>query len=159
MTQAALSEKEQKKAALEARTKDMEARELVLNAGKTGIGLRTFLGMTRGKGPVEIQYNAFDSAQAETLPKTIQEFLDTLNLNPTKDEPTIVNYLIEGYNEVAYTTASDPLAEYVEDSWPDAAKTQFRLVVRNYSKGALVSLEDAVTLIKPGFSKQFAAKA
>jgi hypothetical protein len=155
MTQNALSEKEQKKAALDARSADMDRREKELNAGKTGVGLRTFLSMTRGKNPQEVRYDGFDQTQPDTLPKDIQGVLDILGLKPQTDEAAIVNLLIEGHNEVAYTTASDPLAEFIEDSWPDAAKSQFRLVVRNYSKGASVSLEDAVALIKPGFSKQF----
>jgi hypothetical protein len=63
--------------------------------------------------------------------------------------------LIGGYNDANYTAASDPLAEFVELTWKDDVQTQFRLVVRNYSRGANVSLEDAVALIKPGFVKQF----
>jgi hypothetical protein len=66
-----------------------------------------------------------------------------------------VSFLIGGLNDANYTAASDPLAEYVELTWPPEAQTQFRLVVRNYSRGASVSLEDAVKLIKPGFEKQF----
>lgn len=158
MTQAALSEKEQKKAAVEARSADMDKREKELNANKSGVGTRTFLAMTRGKGPIEIKYDAFDKSQPDTLPKTIKEFLGVAELDPTKDEPAIVNYLIEGYNEVAYTEASDPLAEFVDKTWPIESQAQFRLVVRNYSRGAQVSIEDAVALIKPGFEKQFAPK-
>jgi len=62
------------------------------------------------------------------------------------------------FNDAAYTAASDPLAEFVDLSWAPEAQTQFRLVVRNYSRGANVPLEDAVALIKPGFSKQFDKK-
>ena len=153
MTQAALSDKESKKAALEARSKDMDAREKALNEGKTGVGLRSFIGMTRGKNPQEIKYDAFDDAQPETLPKTIAEFLKVAELDPTKDEPQIVSFLIGGFNDAAYTAASDPLAEYVDPTWPSDSQAQFRLVVRNYSRGAQVSIEDAVALIKPGFEK------
>lgn len=149
------NEKEAKAEALKAREKDMNEREAKLNEGKTGVGTRTFIAMTRGKGPVEIQYDAFDDTKPETLPKSIAEFLSVAGLNPEKDEPTIVNYLISGYNDVAYTEASDPLREYVDLTWPKDAQIQFRLVVRNYSRGANVSLEDAVNLIKPGFAKQF----
>lgn len=159
MTQAALSEKEQKAELLKARTEDMDKREKELNKDKTGIGTRFFLAMTRGKNPVEIKYEAFDKEQPTTLPTDISSFLSTVGLDPSKNENEIVNLLIEGFNEVAYTSASDPLAEFVEDSWPTEAKAQFRLVVRNYSRGASVSIEDAVTLIKPGFSKQFEVKA
>jgi hypothetical protein len=156
MTQAALSEKEQKAEAIKARTADMDRREKELNAGKTGVGTRFFLAMTRGKGPVEIKYEAFDDTKPETLPTSIAQFME---ITAVKDEPSLVSYLIGGFNDANYTAASDPLAEYVEDSWPADAKTQFRLVVRNYARGAVVSLEDAVNLIKPGFIKQFATPA
>lgn len=129
------------------------------NEKTTGVGVRIRVGQTRGKNPVIITWKAFDESKPDTLPKSIEEFLKTTNLNPEKDEPTIVSYLIGGYNDAAYTAASDPLAEFVDPTWPDDAQAQFRLVVRNYSRGANVSLEDAVTLIKPGFSKQFAPKA
>lgn len=125
------------------------------NAKRTGIGVRVRVGQTRGKNPVVITWEAFDESKPDTLPTGIQGFMDTTNV---KDEPSLVSFLISGYNEAAYTAASDPLAEYVEATWPQDAQTQFRLVVRNYSRGANVSLEDAVALIKPGFSKQFAAK-
>jgi hypothetical protein len=159
MTQAALTDKEAKKAALEARSKDMDEREKKLNEGKTGVGTRTFIAMTRGKNPQEIQYDSFDDTKPETLPKTIEEFLKVAELDPTKDESSIVSFLIGGFNDAAYTAASDPLREYVDPTWPPESQAQFRLVVRNYSRGAQVSIEDAVALIKPGFEKQFAPKA
>lgn len=146
------SEKDQKAEALKARSADMERREKELNKGKSGIGKRAFIAMTRGKNPTEIQYEAFDEAQPDTLPTSIQQFMEVTSV---KDEPSLVAFLISGLNDSAYTAASDPLREYVDLTWPDDAQTQFRLVVRNYSRGASVSLEDAVALIKPGFSKQF----
>lgn len=139
-----------KERARELRKKEMEAD--VTNASRTGLGVRVRVGQTRGKNPQVITWEAFDDAIPATLPTTIQSFMDTVNV---KDEPTLVSYLIAGFNEAAYTAASDPLAEYVDLSWPQDAQTQFRLVVRNYSRGANVSLEDAVNLIKPGFIKQF----
>ncbi len=137
----------------------MDKREKALNEGKSGVGTRYFLAMTRGKNPQEIKFEAFDDAQPDTLPKTIKQFLEVAGLEPTKDEPSIVEYLIEGFNSAAYTAASDPLAEYVDPTWPAESQAQFRLVVRNYSRGAQVAIEDAVALIKPGFEKQFAPKA
>lgn len=125
------------------------------NEKRTGKGTRRKVGRTRGKGSIVIQYDQFDESQPDTLPTSIQEFMD---LTGKKDEPSLVNYLISGYNEELYTAASDPLAEFVEPTWPAEAQTQFRLVVRNYSRGANVPLEDAVTLIKPGFVKQFSPK-
>jgi len=134
---------------LERKQKEADA----INAARTGIGVRLRVGQTRGKNPQVIGWEAFDEALPATLPTSIQSFMDTVNV---KDEPTLVSYLIAGYNEAQYTAASDPLAEFVDLSWPQEAQTQFRLVVRNYSRGAMVSLEDAVNLIKPGFAKQFA---
>jgi hypothetical protein len=134
---------------LERKQKEADA----INAARTGIGVRLRGGQTRGKNPQVIGWEAFDEALPATLPTSIQSFMDTVNV---KDEPTLVSYLIAGYNEAQYTAASDPLAEFVDLSWPQEAQTQFRLVVRNYSRGAMVSLEDAVNLIKPGFAKQFA---
>ena len=125
------------------------------NAKRTGVGVRVQVGQTRGKNPIVIDWEAFDRSKVETLPTSIQMFMD---ITTVKDEPTLVSYLIDGFNDAAYTAASDPLAEFVDLSWAPEAQTQFRLVVRNYSRGANVPLEDAVALIKPGFSKQFDKK-
>lgn len=147
MTTAAETTKESKDAALKARNADMEAREKTLNAGKTGKGLRTFLGMTRGRNPQEIEYENWDDAQPDTLPLTLSEFMDLRKLSDEKD---IIKRLILGDNDVLYSEASDPVAEFVEASWAEDVKKQFRLVVRNYSNATGVSIEDAVALIKPG---------
>ncbi len=125
------------------------------NAGRTGKGTRLKAGRTRGKSSMVITFEQFDESKPETLPVDIQEFMD---LTGVKDQAGLTTLLIGGFNDASYTAASDPLAEYVESTWPPEAQTQFRLVVRNYSRGAMVSLEDAVNLIKPGFSKQFEAK-
>lgn len=123
------------------------------NKTRSGVGTRVHVGRTRGKGSMVVSWEAFDDSKPETLPTSIQGFMDVTNV---KDEPSLVGFLITGYNDSMYTAASDPLAEYVNPTWPAEAQTQFRLVVRNYSRGANVSLEDAVSLIKPGFEKQFA---
>jgi len=136
---------------LERKQKEADAE----NAKLSGVGLRHRVGQTRGKNPVVIGWKAFDESKPDTLPTSIQQFMEVTSV---KDEPTLVSYLIGGLNDANYTAASDPLAEFVDPTWPDDAQTQFRLVVRNYSRGAQVSLEDAVALIKPGFSKQFAEK-
>ena len=138
---------------LELARKENEAE--VLNKSRSGIGTRMRVGQTRGKNPIVISWEAFDDAQPATLPTSIQNFME---VTKTEKENELVAFLISGYNDANYTAASDPLAEYVDLSWPQDAQTQFRLVVRNYSRGASVSLEDAVMLIKPGFEKQFAAK-
>jgi len=122
------------------------------NKERSGVGTRLRVGQTRGKNPMVITWEAFDEAQPATLPKSIKEFMEITKVD---DEPTMVGYLIGGLNDANYTAASDPLAEFVNPEWKTEVQTQFRLVVRNYSRGANVSLEDAVTLIKPGFEKQF----
>lgn len=141
------SEKQTAKEALKARSKEMDAREAKLNEGKTGKGTRVFLGMTRGRNPQEIQYEAFDDSKPDTLPTSLSEFMD---LTKVQDEKVIVSYLLDGFNSAAYTAASDPVAEFVDASWTDEVQKQFRLVVRNYSNATGVSIEDAVALIKPG---------
>lgn len=124
----------------------------ITNATRSGVGTRLKVGKTRGKASIVIGWEAFDESKPETLPKSIQGFMDVTGV---KDEPTLTEYLISGYNDANYTEASDPLKEFVDPTWPSDAQTQFRLVVRNYSRGAMVSLDEAVALIKPGFSKQF----
>jgi hypothetical protein len=144
-------ERSAKEIELDTKQKEADA----TNTARSGVGVRVRVGQTRGKNPMVISWEAFDESKPDTLPTSIQQFMEVTSV---KDEPSLVSYLIGGYNDAAYTAASDPLAEYVDLSWPQEAQTQFRLVVRNYSRGASVSLEDAVVLIKPGFEKQFAAK-
>ena len=132
-----------------------EAEAEVLNKSRSGIGTRMRVGQTRGKNPIVISWEAFDDSQPATLPTSIQNFME---VTKTEKEADLVSFLVNGYNDANYTAASDPLAEYVESTWPPEAQTQFRLVVRNYSRGAQVSLDEAVLLIKPGFEKQFAPK-
>lgn len=122
------------------------------NKALTGVGTRHRVGQTRGKNPQVISWMAFDESQPATLPTTAKQFMAVTGVTEEKD---LVSYLIGGYNDANYTAASDPLAEYVEQVWPAEAQTQFRLVVRNYSRGAGVSLDEAVKLIKAGFVKQF----
>jgi len=141
------AEKAAEKEALKQRAADMAAEEKKLNEGRTGKGTRVFLGMTRGRNPQKIQYEAFDDSKPETLPITLSEFMD---LKKVQDEATILSYTIDGFNSAAYTAASDPVAEFVDPSWSDEVQKQFRLVVRNYSNATGVSIEDAVALIKPG---------
>lgn len=122
------------------------------NSKRSGIGTRIHVGQTRGKNPVIIQWEAFDDSQPETLPTSIKGVMEVTGV---KDEPTLTKWLIVGANDANYTAASDPLAEFVEQYWPDEAQNQFRIVVRNYARGIQTSLEEAVALIKPGFDKQY----
>jgi hypothetical protein len=145
-----MSENEQTE--LDKQVEAAEAKAKETNASRTGVGTRVQVGKTRGKNPVVISYEQFDDSITGSLPTSIENFMEVTS---DKDEPTLVNFLIRGKNAALYEAASDPLAEFVEASWPVDAKLQFRLVTRNYSRGANVSLEDAVALVKPGFVKQF----
>lgn len=122
------------------------------NKSRLGVGTRVRVGQTRGKASQVISWEAFDESQPATLPTSIQNFMEVTG---QKDQNTLLGYLIAGYNDAMYTAASDPIAEFVDASWPEDAQAQFRLVVRNYSRGANVSIEDAVKLIKPGFVQTY----
>lgn len=147
---------ENEKTALDVDFEKKQAEAKATNDTRSGVGTRVQVGKTRGKNPMVITYEAFDDSVADSLPKTIQQFMD---VTKTSDESAMVGYLIEGYNQANYVAASDPLAEFVNPVWAPEVQTQFRLVVRNYSRGANVSLDDAVALIKPGFDKQFSQPA
>lgn len=118
-------------------------------------GTRVRVGMTRGKGSLAIKWEAFDESKPKTLPADIKEFMA---LTGIQDQAKLLEFLIVGYNDSTYTAASDPIAEFVNPSWDDDTKAQFRLVVRNYSKATGSSIEDTVSLMKPGIEKAFAAK-
>lgn len=124
------------------------------NKTRSGVGTRKRVGQTRGKASMVISWEAFDISQPETLPKSIKEFTTVTGVTSEAD---LLAMVIDGYNDSQYTAASDPIAEFVEASWPDDVKAQFRLVVRNYSKAIGASIEDAVALIKPGIVKAQAA--
>jgi len=147
---------EEQKSAKELELEKAQGEADKTNKERTGVGTRVRVGQTRGKNPMVISWEAFDESLPDTLPKTIKEFME---ITKVQDEPTLVSYLIGGLNDANYTAASDPLAEFVDPQWKPEVQTQFRLVVRNYSRGANVSLEEAVELIKPGFVKQFSQKA
>src|SRR5437762_3210306 len=120
------------------------------NATRTGKGTRVRVGQTRGRNPQVISWEAFDESQPDTLPKTLSEFME---ITKVSDETAIVQYLIDGYNDAAYTAASDPVAEFVDATWAEDVQKQFRVVVRNYANATGVSIEDAAALIKPGIVK------
>ena len=148
-----LSDKEVLKAKLKARAEDMPARETKLNEGRSGIGTRIMLALTRGKNPQEVQYEGFDEDQPKTLPTKLTEFMEIAAkaIGSEVTEPVLLPWVIDGFNSWSYTQASDPIAEYVESSWDKDLQSRFRLAVRNYATGANVSIEDAVSLMKPAF--------
>jgi len=149
------AEKEAKAEALKARTAEIEREEKDLNKDRTGKGTRAMISMSRGRNPVKVTYEAFDESKPETLPVDLAEFMDLSKINEEKE---IIALLIDGFNSASYTTASDPVAEFVEPTWPDDVQKAFRLVVRNYATNAQVSIEDAVALIKPGIVASQAKK-
>ncbi len=161
MTTTAEDTEKVKTEALKARNADMEKREKELNASRTGVGTRIFLGMTRGRNPQEIQYENWDESQPTTLLTTFAQVLDlhkTRGQEGDVAEKEIVRRWTLGDNDILYQEASDPVAEFVEQTWPEDVQKGFRLVVRNYSINAKVSIEDAVALIKPGIVASQAAK-
>lgn len=151
MTQA-LDDK-QKAQAAKARSAAMEAKEKELNKDRSGKGTRIAVSMTRGKGSVEVQYEAFDTNQAETLPTDLNEFMTLTGLDKLSNndgEKKLIGWAIDGFNADAYSVASDPIAEFVEPNWPDEVSTRFKLAVRNYAAATQTSVEEAVAVIKPG---------
>jgi len=112
-------------------------------------------GSTRGKNPREIEYMAFDTSKPHTLPESPEEFNAVTN---TKDMKVFMEYLIGGYNDAMYSAASDEIGEFINDAWDKDTQNQFRLAVRNYSKTAETTIEEAVQLIKPGVDKGWAKK-
>lgn len=141
----------------EARQRQIELYDLQqevnrINSTRSGVGTRLKAGMTRGKGSLVIQWEAFDESKPETLPKNLAEFASIAKIDPSSEagKKTILDYLIVGYNDDMYVQASDPIAEFVNPAWDDDRKSQFRLVVRNLSKAmaGVVSLEDVAKDIR-----------
>lgn len=125
------------------------------NKARTGKGTRVKVGLTRGRNPQVVSFESFNDSLPDSLPATLSEFME---LTKTNDEKIIVSYLLDGFNSASYTTASDPIAEFVEPTWDDEIRKTFRTVVRNYASGANVSIEDAVALLKPGIVASQAKK-
>jgi len=143
---------EDQKTALELQREAAETKAEETNKSRTGLGTRVTVTQTRGKGTQVISYESFDESKIDTIPQTVQDFVNTTK---TSDDKTLAGYLWRGFNALAYETASDPIAEFVNKSWSDDVQLQFRTAVRNYSRGVQCSIEDAVALIKPGFDKTF----
>lgn len=143
------------KTELELNREKLDAAAKTANESRSGKGTRVKVGSTRGKNPQAVSFENFDDSLPETLPKNLSEFMD---LFPGIDEPTIMSYVIDGFNSAMYTAASDPVAEYVDPTWDDGVQKAFRVVVRQYAANAGVSIEDAVALIKPGIVASQAKK-
>lgn len=143
-------EKAAKTAALEAKEKWASDE----NGKRKGKGTRIRVGLTRGKSSQVISWEEFDDSQPDTMPTSVKEFME---LTGAKSNDALLQYLIPGYNTLQYTAASDPIAEFVNPAWSDEMQQAFRTSVRNYARGLETSIDDAVSLIKPGFDKKHAA--
>jgi hypothetical protein len=142
---------EEQKSALDTAREIAEAKATEVNAGRSGIGTRQVVGATRGKNPQIITYEQWDDSQPDTMPKSYEQFVEIVK--PTAAQ--FIDFLIRGQNAALYEAASDPLAEFVVASWPAEVQSTFRQAVRNYSRGLGITLEDAVSTIRPGFVKKF----
>jgi hypothetical protein len=111
-------------------------------------------GKTRGRSPRPIEYDVFDLEQPETLPKTLASFVAVTGA----DEPKLLSYVIDGFNQAQYAEASDEIGEFVNDAWDKETAAQFRLIVRNYAKAANKSIEEAANLMTPAIQAGFEAR-
>ena len=125
------------------------------NKARTGKGLRIRVGQTRGRNPKVIEWEAFDTDQPATLPETAQEFAE---ITKTEDQKLFVSYLVDGFNAAQYAAASDVLSEYVEANWPADLVKSFKQAINGFVSSAGVSVEDAVSLMKPKIQAAFEAK-
>lgn len=125
------------------------------NAARSGKGLRLAVASTRGKNPTPVTYESFDESKPDTLPETIAEFMQ---LSSVEDEATIVRYLITGYNDDSFRLASDPVAEFVEASWPDEVQASFKAAVKQLVKAGIGDVETVVAMVKPGVVAKFSSR-
>lgn len=125
------------------------------NKGRSGKGTRVKVGSTRGKNPKAITWESFNLDLPETLPSDAAEFL---SLTKTTDDKLFTSYCLDGFNSAMYSNASDVLSEYVEANWPPELVVNFKKAVNGYASSTGVSLEDAVSVIKPGVVKAFDAR-
>jgi len=124
------------------------------NAKRAGKGTRLVLANTRGKGSIQIKYEAFDSDVAGSLPETVAEFM---SLSGVEDEAALVSFLITGFNDSNYKKASDPVSEYVNPAWPSEIAESFKLAVKNLVKAGL-DIDTVVAMVKPGIDSAFASR-
>lgn len=138
---------EDEKTALEVATEAAQSKADAENATRTGKGTRVKVSLTRGRNPQPISYEQWDDSKADTLPTTLSEFMDLRK--SVADEAGITRRLILGDNEVLYSEAADPVAEFVESSWDADVQTRFKVTIRNFARDSGLSIEDAVAIIKP----------
>lgn len=152
-------ERNERDVALENKQKEVDGvNETRKVEGKFPKGTLLRMGQTRGKNPQIVTWEAFDLSKPETLPADMSQFMDLTATYGGKEEKNLLSWLIDGFNDSQYTAASDPIAEFVDSSWPEDIQKNFRLAVRNYASAVGSSIEDAVALIKPGILKALEAK-
>lgn len=131
----------------------------VVREDGTMANLVTKKGRTRGKNPRDIEYQAFDLEQPDSLPKSMAEFSEVTKVTEEKD---FLELLIAGFNDSQYSAASDEIGEYVQDYWDKDYQNQFRLTVRNFSKISGKTIEETVDMLKmaidAGWDKRVAEK-
>jgi len=153
------AEQDAKQAVLDAKQVEVDGiNETRKVSGAFPKGTLLRMGQTRGKNPQIVTWEAFDESHPETLPKDMSEFMDLTAKQGGKEEANLLSWLIDGFNSAQYTGASDPVAEFVEASWPEDIQKNFRMAVKNYATATGSSIEDAAALIKPGIVKAVEAK-
>lgn len=143
-------EQKARAAELAGKQKEIDA----INAKRQGKGTRLRCGMTRGKNPQIIVWEAYDESQPKTLPVDLGEFMTLAGI---EKEEAIMALLIRGANDASQEAASDPVAEYVNPTWDETTAKRFRVTVKNYAADAGVSVEDAAALIRPGIERKHQA--
>lgn len=155
-TPAEIAAKEAAKKAREEATAAKQKLADAENATRSGMGTRQVVGTTRGRNTVPFIYEAFSGDFADSLPKSVDDFLGFTKLDG--DNPLVVTYLIEGYNSISESNGSDPLNEYIDSTWPEDVQKRFKVVIRNYSQDSNMSIEDTVDLLRDGIVKGIQAK-
>ncbi len=147
-----LAAKEAEKEAKKKAVAEAEAAAKEDNDTRTGVGTRAAVSQARGRSNAIISHEAWDLSLPETLPKTLAEFFTYRSVDKMgqdEGESFIVSRLLRGDNEILLEVASDPIAAFVDSSWSPEMQTRFKTSVRNIAKDANLSIEDAVSLIKP----------
>lgn len=110
-------------------------------------------GKTRGRNPRDIEYQAFDVENPDSLPKTMEEFVQVTGKGSLEE---LLEYLVAGFNYSAYSAASDEIGEFVKDEWSKEYQAQFRITIRNFSKVSQQSIEEVVEMLMPAIDKGWA---
>ena len=149
------AEKEAKKQEAKAKQEEIDAREKEANKDRSGVGTRVSFFYTRGRSNMLLSAEQWDETQPLTLPKSVEEFLSYHATQDGKalEDSEILKRLILGDNEINYKEASDPVAEFIDFSWPEDVQKSFKVTVKNYASMNEISIEEAVALIKPGTVK------